>query len=453
MEETKTTFKEIWDTLSKISVKGHTKEKESDHGKTLSYLPWAVAWRMLIEVYPNSTYTIHENENSFPCFYNDLGGICKTTVEIEGHKRSMTLPVMDYANKAMKPDTYTYSTKKGEKSVNPLNTFEINKTNFRCLVKNLAMFGLGIDIYIGDDLTLTPDETENAVPWEVLREQPIGRGKNQDIPWSKLPHNSLAFYTDKEANAHYSEWYATRAQNELDFRYNKPKTMDEHLDDSISKSKSKIDEELEKIRDDVQAQADRILKNKYGKPIQYPFFCEKIQDATDKETLLIINARIQAIDTLASTWRKEKIDNDRYLKDLKIIVNASNGQLDNLVNALHKLDPEGTENRDYLNHYQKTIEKQFQALGYDQNPSLATNSMKKHLNTDDMYTIEDWEKLKTYSNYLTEKMFGKENTPNKKAKESVKLEANDDGGVPFPPKEEKKSPVDPNYKAEDIDLG
>jgi NH3-dependent NAD+ synthetase len=48
--------------------------------------------------------------------------------------------------------SYTYTTKYGDKTVEPATTFDINKTLMRCLVKNLAMFGLGIYIYAGEDL-------------------------------------------------------------------------------------------------------------------------------------------------------------------------------------------------------------------------------------------------------------------------------------------------------------
>ena len=64
----------------------------------------------------------------------------------------MWLPVMDNANKTMKLNPYTYKTKKGEKTVSAISMFDINKAVMRCLVKNLAMFGLGLYIYAGEDL-------------------------------------------------------------------------------------------------------------------------------------------------------------------------------------------------------------------------------------------------------------------------------------------------------------
>ena len=48
--------------------------------------------------------------------------------------------------------TYTYSTRGGDKQVEKATMFDVNKTIMRCLVKNLAMFGLGLYIYAGEVL-------------------------------------------------------------------------------------------------------------------------------------------------------------------------------------------------------------------------------------------------------------------------------------------------------------
>jgi NH3-dependent NAD+ synthetase len=67
---------------------------------------------------------------------------------------------MDGANKSMLKTSYTYSTRYGDKQVDAATTFDVNKTLMRCLVKNLAMFGLGIYIYAGEDLP----EAETTAP-------------------------------------------------------------------------------------------------------------------------------------------------------------------------------------------------------------------------------------------------------------------------------------------------
>ncbi len=133
--------------LKQIDVKPYVKEKNK-----LSYLSWAVAWRLVIEVCPDATYELKTFDDGMPCKITPFGAFVSTSVTIDGITREMTLPVLDGANKSLKAEAYTYTTKFGEKSVDALNAFDINKAQMRCLVKNLGVFGLGLDLYIGYDL-------------------------------------------------------------------------------------------------------------------------------------------------------------------------------------------------------------------------------------------------------------------------------------------------------------
>ena len=138
MEQKRTVFER----LSSINVNDHVEKKSN-----LSYLSWAWAWSEVKKACPDASYKIGETE-----FDPQLGFMCHTTVTIEGETLEMWLPVMDGANKSMKKEPYTYETRYGQKTVEAATTFDINKTIMRCLVKNLAMFGLGIYIYAGEDL-------------------------------------------------------------------------------------------------------------------------------------------------------------------------------------------------------------------------------------------------------------------------------------------------------------
>jgi hypothetical protein len=99
--------------------------------------------------------------------------MCFTKVTIEGQTKEMWLPVMNSANKAMKNAPYTYSVWNSyqkayeEKRVDAATMFDINKTIMRCLTKNLAMFGLGLYIYSGEDLP----EAETAATAEERKAQ------------------------------------------------------------------------------------------------------------------------------------------------------------------------------------------------------------------------------------------------------------------------------------------
>ena len=141
----------VFERLSAINVNDKVEKKSN-----LTYLSWAWAWSEVKKACPDATYKIGETD-----YDEALGFMCHTTVTIEGETLEMWLPVMDGANKSMKKESYTYQTRYGEKSVEGATTFDINKTIMRCLVKNLAMFGMGIYIYAGEDL---PDsETPAAV--------------------------------------------------------------------------------------------------------------------------------------------------------------------------------------------------------------------------------------------------------------------------------------------------
>lgn len=147
---------EHFNKLFQLDVNEHVEKKNN-----LSYLTWAWAWAEVKKIYPDASYTIKTFENGLPYVYDpNTGYMVFTTVTIEGLTHEMWLPVMDGANKAMKAEAYTYTTKYGEKDVEPATMFDINKTIMRCLVKNLAMFGLGLYIYAGEDLPedLTPPQ-------------------------------------------------------------------------------------------------------------------------------------------------------------------------------------------------------------------------------------------------------------------------------------------------------
>lgn len=153
----------VFDELAAINVNEHKEQKDN-----LSYLSWTWAWSELKKRYPDATYKIikNEDENKLPYFASPLGIMVYTELTIEGITHQMWLPVMDASNRAMKTEPYTYrayNRKKGvweEKRVEAANMFDINKTIMRCLTKNIAMFGLGIYIYAGEDLPETPDEPE-----------------------------------------------------------------------------------------------------------------------------------------------------------------------------------------------------------------------------------------------------------------------------------------------------
>lgn len=165
----KTESKQIFEELFKVDVTSKVEKKKTGKSE-LSYLSWAWAWAEVKKRYPEAEYTIERFANELPYVYDEYTGyMVFTTVTIGNMKHEMWLPVMDGANKAMKSESYTYKTKYEEKTVEAATMFDINKTIMRCLVKNLAMHGLGLYIYAGEDLPETePVETINTEDREYL---------------------------------------------------------------------------------------------------------------------------------------------------------------------------------------------------------------------------------------------------------------------------------------------
>ena len=120
----------VWATLSGIDCNKHTEKKGQ-----FSYLSWTWAWAMVAERYPDATYNIEDDIT-----YQDGSMEVRCTVRIDGLSHTMWLPVLDFKNKAIP---------------NP-NAFDVNSSRMRCLVKCLAMFGLGHYIYAGESLPSAP---------------------------------------------------------------------------------------------------------------------------------------------------------------------------------------------------------------------------------------------------------------------------------------------------------
>lgn len=161
--------------LNSINVKEKVEIKEIGSTK-LKYLSWAWAWQEVKNKHPDASYEIVRYENNLPYILDEKTGYLVTTrLTINNVTHEMWLPVMDGANKAMKTEEYYYKVKDWDRSrregknvfkdklVEAATMFDINKTIMRCLVKNIAMHGLGLYIYAGEDLPSEPEEIKQPV--------------------------------------------------------------------------------------------------------------------------------------------------------------------------------------------------------------------------------------------------------------------------------------------------
>ena len=140
---------DIFKTLSEINVNDKTEKK----GK-FTYLSWSFAWAELKKVSPTATAKVYHDENTnMPYFASKAGVIVKVGITVNDLEHINYLPVMDFRNAAIVPEKVTM--------------MDVNKAIQRCTVKAIALHGLGLYIYAGEDL-----------PEEPQREQPSVQLKN-----------------------------------------------------------------------------------------------------------------------------------------------------------------------------------------------------------------------------------------------------------------------------------
>jgi len=132
-------MKTVTDLLA-LNVNDHTEKKNN-----LTYLSWAWAWAETLKADPKATYTVQLFGDK--C-YMDINGTAMVWVTVTVFDKPMTcqLPVMDHRNKAIP---------------NP-DAFQVNTAIMRCMTKALALHGLGLYIYAGEDIP----EVE-AVPFNL----------------------------------------------------------------------------------------------------------------------------------------------------------------------------------------------------------------------------------------------------------------------------------------------
>ena len=121
--------------LSAINIKDLIAKK----GKH-SYLSWASAWSLIKEEFPTTQRLVYENEHTGLNYFTDgTSAYVKVGITIEGLEHIDYLPIMDYRNQSIKIDKVT--------------AMDVNTAIQRSTAKAIAMHGLGLSLWIGEDLT------------------------------------------------------------------------------------------------------------------------------------------------------------------------------------------------------------------------------------------------------------------------------------------------------------
>ncbi len=109
------------------------------------YLSWSHAIHAAQEVDPGFSFEVHDFPNG-PCWLSDTGAYVRVTVKMCGRSFTWTHPVLDMRNNPItKP-----------------NAMQVNTSTMRCLVKCIALHGIGLSVYAGEDLSQYDMEPETA---------------------------------------------------------------------------------------------------------------------------------------------------------------------------------------------------------------------------------------------------------------------------------------------------
>lgn len=122
-----------FESLQKVDCSSHVEKK----GK-FSYLSWPFAVAELKKKHPSATWEVKKHEGA-PYTKTPAGCFVEVEVDVDGVKLSQIHPVLDNRNQTI---------------LEP-NAFQVNTSIQRCLVKAIALHGLGLYIYAGEDLPMT----------------------------------------------------------------------------------------------------------------------------------------------------------------------------------------------------------------------------------------------------------------------------------------------------------
>ena len=157
MSETKS----IYGQLANIDVSEHVKKKGA-----YDYLSWTHAVDALKKVYPKAQIEVMTSDEGHPFFKTEVGFFVQVKVTVDGLACAEWLPVLDNRNKVLKqPDAY-----------------QVNTSIKRCMTKAIALHGLGINVYAGEDLTQydveDPEDPEDPPSTTNGKPEPAAKKKS-----------------------------------------------------------------------------------------------------------------------------------------------------------------------------------------------------------------------------------------------------------------------------------
>ena len=117
-------------------LRKHNVSKYMEKKGQFNYLSWAYAVEELRKIKPDATWRVIKDETGFPYTSTPAGHFVEVEVTVDGISLSQIHPVLDHRNQTLEQP----------------NAFQINTSIQRCLAKAIALHGLGLYIFRGEDL-------------------------------------------------------------------------------------------------------------------------------------------------------------------------------------------------------------------------------------------------------------------------------------------------------------
>jgi hypothetical protein len=157
--------------LSAINVSAYVEQKGQ-----FSYLSWPYAVSQLRQFDPNATWEV-KRFDGLPYLICDLGVFVEVAVTVQGITLSQIHPVLDGKKKPL---------------MSP-SSFDINTSIQRCLVKAIALHGLGLSIYAGEDLPIVEGDESSEKREKVTDKTPNIPATVTPIPERNEPPRDNGF--------------------------------------------------------------------------------------------------------------------------------------------------------------------------------------------------------------------------------------------------------------------
>jgi hypothetical protein len=148
--------------LAKVNIKDKVEKKGN-----FDYLSWANAWAFVKLRYPNAQRNVYEDQATGLNFFTDgRTAYVKVGITINDIEHIDYLPIMDFRNNSIR--------------IEKITSMDVNTAIQRSTAKAVAMHGLGLSLWVGEDV-ISATEKKISQPKNVTYELQV-----DDDNWDKV---------------------------------------------------------------------------------------------------------------------------------------------------------------------------------------------------------------------------------------------------------------------------